>query len=105
MITRVDEGTRAGWATRLAHLRDTPPATLGERYASGMVESARRLGTIAAADLRLVIRVFSRIYEEVPKPKTVGRVEEMDEYLAEVPPLQRLLSFAASPEFGAIVSR
>ena len=45
------------------------------------------------------------MYEEVPKPKTVGRVEEVDDYLAEVPALQRLLAFAASPEFGAIVSR
>jgi hypothetical protein len=45
------------------------------------------------------------MYEEVPKPKTVGRIDEMDEYLTEVPALQRLLAFAASPEFGAIVSR
>ena len=45
------------------------------------------------------------MYEEVPKPKTVGRVEAMDDYLVEVPPVQRLLAFAASPEFGAIVSR
>ncbi|MBI5479113.1 MAG: hypothetical protein HY906_09665, partial [Deltaproteobacteria bacterium] len=105
ICSRVDDATRAGWAERLAHLRDTAPADLGQRYALGMTESARRLGTVAAADLRLVIRVFSRMYEEVPKPKTVGRVEEMDDYLVEVPALQRLLAFAASPEFGAIVSR
>jgi tetratricopeptide (TPR) repeat protein len=105
ILSRVDDATRADWARRLEHLRETPPEALGQRYAAGMTESARRLGTVAAADLRLVIRVFSRMYEEVPKPKTVGRVEEMDDYLAEVPALQRLLAFAASPEFGAIVSR
>jgi tetratricopeptide (TPR) repeat protein len=103
--TQIDDAKRAAWAERLAFLKGVPPQALGARYAFGMAETARRLGTIAAADLRLVIRVFSRLYEEVPKPKTVGRVEEIDEYLAEVPALQRLLAFAASPEFGAIVSR
>jgi hypothetical protein len=103
--TRIDDAKRADWAARLAHLKGVPPAALGARYAFGLTESARRLGTVAAADLRLVIRVFSRIYEEVPKPKTVGRIEEVDEYLGEMPALQRLLAFAASPEFGTIVSR
>jgi golgin subfamily B member 1 len=102
---KVDEGTRGAWAEKLAHLRGGTPEELGQRYAAGMTESARRVGTVAAADLRLVIRVFSRMDEAVPKPKTVGRVEEMDDYLAEVPAVQRLLAFAASPEFGAIVSR
>jgi hypothetical protein len=102
---QIDAAKRAEWAEKLAGLKGQSPATAGLAYAFGMAETARRLGAIAAADLRLVIRVFSRIYEEVPKPKTVGRVEELDDYLAEVPPLQRLLGFAASPEFGGVVSR
>ncbi|HEY3356669.1 MAG TPA: hypothetical protein VGQ83_25690 [Polyangia bacterium] len=103
--TQIDGAKRAEWAARLAALKGVPPQALGARYAFGMAETARRLGTIAAADLRLVIRVFSRIYDEVAKPKTVGHPEEVDDYLTEIPALQRLLAFAASPEFGTIVSR
>jgi len=101
----IDEATRTAWAERLAHLRGPTPEIVGARHAAGIQESARRVGTVAAGDLRLVMRVFSRMYEDIPKPRTVGKVDELDEYLAEVPQIQRLLAFAAAPEFGAIVSR
>lgn len=76
----------------------------GERLWNGLQETARRVGTVAAADLRFVARVLTRLDESLPKMPTVGKIEDVEAFFEGVPALQSLIGFAASPLFGNILS-
>lgn len=76
----------------------------GGRLWNGLQETARRVGTVAAADLRFVARVLTRLDESLPKMPTVGKIEDVEAFFEGVPTLQSLIGFAASPLFGNILS-
>jgi tetratricopeptide (TPR) repeat protein len=98
-----DQATLAGWAERLAGLRGLEPVELGRVWWHGACATARRAGLLAGADLRQVFRVVSRLEAEVPRPRVVARLEELDDYISTSEVLQDLVAFAASPAFGQLI--
>ncbi|MCC6747446.1 MAG: hypothetical protein IT371_07300 [Deltaproteobacteria bacterium] len=98
------EGTLARWTEWLGSLQGQDPLALGRSYWSGVCHTARRAGLLAGADLRQAFRVVSRLEEpEVPRPRVVARMDELDEYVASSAVLQDLVGFAASPSFGELM--
>jgi hypothetical protein len=101
---KVDAAKLAEWAGKLQPLLSgTTPAELGERWWLGAVETARRVALLAAPDCRLAARMLSRMHEDLPKPRMVARIDELDGGPAESAVLRDLCSFAASPELGALL--
>jgi hypothetical protein len=100
-----DDATRASWASKLVELAALDPVEQGRAWWSGVCATARRAGLVAGADLRQVFRVVSRLDPEVPRPRVVARLDELDEYVASSEVLRDLVAFAASPAFGQILHR
>jgi len=98
-----DEATRAAWSQRLADLSGHDAVELGRLWWRGVCATARRAGLLAGADLRQVFRVVSRLEPEVPRPRVVARIDELDEYISGSDVLQDLVAFAASPAFGQVL--
>ncbi|MSP61341.1 MAG: hypothetical protein EXR72_13550 [Myxococcales bacterium] len=94
----VDGPVLAGWADQLRPL--PAAATDGARFAQGIVETARRVGLIAAADLRFVARLLTRLDDTLPKLQTVGKIDDLDDFIGGVPAVRTLLGFAATDHFG-----
>ena len=91
---------------RLAALREPlgeAAPTAGRAFA-GLLDTARRVGLIAAADLRFVARLLTRLDETLPKMPTVGKIEDLDEFIGGAPPVRSLISFAASDAFGKAIA-
>ena len=80
--------------------RRTIGPTRARALASALVETARRVGLVAAADLRFVARVLTRLDETLPKMQTVGKLDDLDEFIGGAAPVRTLLGFAATDVFG-----
>ena len=89
----VDADKLGAWKSRLVGVKS-------ERVVDGIVDTARRIGLIAAADLRFVARLLTRLDESLPKMQTVGKIEDLDEFIGGALPVRALISFAASDAFG-----
>jgi hypothetical protein len=98
-----DEPLRASWAERLIELRSVDPVEQGRTWWQGVSAAARRAGLLAGADLRQVFRVASRLETDVPRPRVVARLDELDEYIGGSELLQDLVAFAANPAFGQLM--
>src|SRR5205823_12042629 len=96
------EERRAAWAEQLRGLPGTP-AEQGETLWSALLESARRVGLVAAADLRFAARMITRLDESLPKLQTVGKIDDLDEFIATCAPVRGLLGFAVTPLFGKLL--
>jgi len=94
---------RAGWTRRLAGLGKADPDALGRDLCAGLYETALRVGLLGAADLRFAARVVIRLDESLPRMQTVGRIEDLDEFIAATPPVRALLAFAVTPQFGELL--
>ena len=99
----VDDGTRAAWAEELEGRREQDPHEIGRSYWESVQVIARRAGLLAGPDLRQVFRVVSRLASDVPRPRVVAKLEELDQYVASSPILRDLVAFAASPTFGRLL--
>ena len=76
------------------------PAAIGEALWADYVETARRVGLVASADLRFAARVITRLDETLPKMQTVGRIDDPDDFIAGAAPVRSLLGFAVTQAFG-----
>jgi hypothetical protein len=92
----------AGWGERLRTVEGDAEA-LGAALHAAQIETARRVGLVAAADLRFAARVLGRIDETLPKMQTVGRIDDLDEFIAQAAPVRALLGFAVTPLFGKLL--
>ena len=104
---QVPEERRVAWATRLREAgqgQGVPePEAEGVALYHGMLEVSRRVGLVGAADLRFAARVITRLDDTLPKMQTVGRIDDLDEFIAGAPPVRSLLGFAVSPLFGRLL--
>ena len=75
-------------------------AEAGARLANELVETARRVGLVAAADLRYPAKVLTRLDERLPKMPTAGRLDDLEDFFANAAPVRSLVSFAASSQFA-----
>ena len=55
---------------------------------------SRRVGLVGAADLRFAARVITRLDDTLPKMQTVGRIDDLDEFM---PARRRCARCSASP--------
>jgi hypothetical protein len=69
-----------------------------------VTETARRVGLVAAGDVRFVARLLTRLDDTMAKMPTVGKLDDLDAFIAGAPPVQSLLSFAASDAYGRVLS-
>jgi tetratricopeptide (TPR) repeat protein len=103
MAAKIREGVsadlRTEWSLRLRKLEGAPEA-LGAALWQAMQETARRVGLVAAADLRFAGRMITRLDEALPKMQTVGKLDDLDDFIDHVPPVRSLLGFAVTPAFG-----
>jgi hypothetical protein len=90
------------WRTKLEPLAASFAAgvPLADRLASGAADTARRVGLVAGGELRFVARMMTRLEPELPKLQMSGKLHELEEFLAQAPPVLSLLAFAATPAFG-----
>ncbi len=72
----------------------------GARLASGLIETARRVALVAAADLRFAAKVLTRLDDTLPKMPTAGRMDDLDDFLTNAAPIRQLVAFAASSQFA-----
>jgi tetratricopeptide (TPR) repeat protein len=97
----VDAETRARWAEALAgEPLGGDAAERGARVAAALIETARRVGLVAAADLRFTAKLLTRLDEALPKLPTAGKIEDLDEFFAGAAPVRSLVGFSVSPQFG-----
>mgnify|MGYP001560756216 FL=1 len=89
-------------------LRELAPAfiagkPLADRVRNGVFETARRVGLVAAGELRFVARMMSRLEAELPKLQMSGKMPDLEEFLDAAPSVLSLLSWACTPEFGKVL--
>jgi hypothetical protein len=102
--SKVDAAKLSEWAARLQPLVErTTPAELGESWWQGVLETARRVALVGAPDCRLAARMLSRMHDDLPKPRMVARIDELDGGPSESAVIRELCAFAASPELGALL--
>ena len=75
-------------------------AQLSARVAEVVVETARRVALVAAADLRFPAKVLTRLDDTLPKLPSAGKLDDLEDFLAGAAPLRALFSFAASSQFA-----
>jgi hypothetical protein len=63
-------------------------------------ETARRVGLVAAADLRFAAKLLTRLDDSMARLPSAGKMEELDEFFAGAPAARALVGFAASSIFG-----
>lgn len=104
IVAVTDPVSRQSWAETLRGLtHDTSPADLSRSLWALTQRTALRAGLLANADLRQAFRAVARLAEDVPKPKVVSQVDELDDFVAPCAELREIVAFAASPQFGALV--
>ncbi|MCC6997813.1 MAG: hypothetical protein IT370_24565 [Deltaproteobacteria bacterium] len=102
----VEPSKLGAWAERLrevaAEVAGKPGAgaAVAERLRHGVIETARRVGLVAAADVRFVARLMTRLDDGLPKMPTVGKLDDLDDFIGGAPTVQALLAFAATSAFG-----
>jgi len=99
----MDDARRERWKEMLEPLREQDPSALGGTWWAAVCIMARRAGLLAGPDLRQAFRVVARIDDDVPRPRVVAHLAELDEYVAQSAALQDLVAFAASPAFGQLM--
>ena len=72
----------------------------GARLANALIDTARRVGLVSAADLRFASKVLTRLDESLPKMPTAGRIDDLDDFLGNATPIRLLVAFAASSQFA-----
>jgi hypothetical protein len=75
----------------------------GAQLEAALVATARRVALVCAADLRAAARVITRLDESLPRLQTVGRIDDLDEFIAATPPVRALAEFAVTASFGALL--
>lgn len=109
LAARIRDGAPAerlsAWGARLGRLERglLEDPDLGARYADGVLETARRVGLVAAGDVRAIARVLARIDESAPKLPAVGQPADLEGFLGASAAVRGLLGFAASRAFAAVV--
>jgi hypothetical protein len=98
----VGDEVRARWAEQLSD--QVHRLVDGPRVRRAAIETARRVGLVGAGDLRFVARLLTRLDETLPKMQTVGKMDDLEEFIGGAPPVRSLLGFAATDAFGAAVS-
>jgi tetratricopeptide (TPR) repeat protein len=108
MAARIVAGTTAqqrdAWRARLEDAPWLDDGGLGVRFAEAVLETARRVGVVATTDLRGAARLLARVDEAVPRFQNLGRVDELEQYLASAPGVRSLYAFAASTTYGRLVT-
>ena len=87
------------WAAQLSavdNLTDCVPEALAE--------AARRVGLVAAGEVRSAAKLVTRLEEAAPKIPSTGTAEDLEEFFASGAAARRLLAFAISPGFGALLT-
>jgi tetratricopeptide (TPR) repeat protein len=98
----IPEDRRGELASRLAALDRgvlTSPG-YGARVAEALIDTARRVALVAAADMRFPAKVLTRLDESLPKLPSAGKIDDLEEFLAGASPVRALVSFAASSQFA-----
>jgi len=96
----VDAGVLERWKATLAVTTLEEARALGTKLVHAIWDGARRVGLVAAADLRFASKLLTRLDESLPKLPTAGKVEDLDEFFASAAPARGLVAFASSPRFG-----
>jgi hypothetical protein len=100
----VDPQQLAAWRERLEGAIWLDEPGYGARFADALLETTRRVGLVAATDVRGVARLLGRIDDTLPRLQSMGRLEELEHYLGASPPVRSLLAFAASATYGRLVA-
>lgn len=98
-----DQKDRDRWQEKLEPLTNEDLTTTAQKHLAGIYGTAERAGILAGADTRQVFRVLARMHEDIPRPRVVARLSELDEYIEGSEILKRVISFAASAEFGKLL--
>jgi tetratricopeptide (TPR) repeat protein len=85
------------WSAELSGIERATAAT-----AAALVEGARRVGLVAAGELRFAARLVARLDESEVKLPTTGSAEDLEKFFAGAPAARRLLAFAVSPTLTGI---
>ncbi|MBI5490322.1 MAG: hypothetical protein HY905_23500 [Deltaproteobacteria bacterium] len=98
-------GMLGAWADML---RDLAPAftagnPLADKLRHGVLETSRRVGLVAAGELRFVARMMTRLDPNLPKLQMSGKMNELEEFLDAAPDVTSLLAWACTPEFGKVL--
>jgi tetratricopeptide (TPR) repeat protein len=89
----------AAWAEKLKEVNLLDEA-MPMRLLADVVETGRRAGLIAAADLRFAIRILGKLDETLPKMPTLVPVQALDDFIDQAPPVRALIAFATSASCG-----
>jgi len=105
---KVRNGAGAKLAAWTDRLRDLAPRLqagepLADKLRLGVEETSRRVGLVAAGELRFVARMMTRIDPGLPKLQMSGKMAEIEEFFAGAPAVLSLLAYAATAEFGKAV--
>ncbi len=88
------------WAAQLSAVDN-----LTDRVPEGLAEAARRVGLVAAGEVRFAAKLVTRLDEAQPKIPSTGTAEELEQFFTASAAARRLLAFAISPGFGALMAR
>jgi tetratricopeptide (TPR) repeat protein len=100
----MDDDQRELWLVTLEPYKDEDPQAFGERHVAATWQNAHRSGLLAGADMRQAFRVLARMSSDVPRPKVVARLEDLDDYISCSELLQQVVAFSASPQLGALLA-
>ncbi|HEX8950389.1 MAG TPA: hypothetical protein VF945_01020, partial [Polyangia bacterium] len=87
------------WAAQLSAVDN-----LTDGVPEGLAEAARRVGLVAAGEVRAAAKLVTRLEEAQPKIPSTGTAEELEQFFAGGAAARRLLAFALSPGFGALLT-
>jgi tetratricopeptide (TPR) repeat protein len=103
----VDDGRRTAWADRLRarpEIAGDEGVDMSRRLHALMLEGVRRVALVGTPDLRTVARLLTRMDDGGPRQPSGGPLPELDAFFAAMPTLRALLGYAASVEFGRVLS-
>jgi hypothetical protein len=99
-----DQAMLDGWRDVLAVIYGAVDGAtarhIGEKVVAAVGETARRVGLVAAADLRFAAKLVTRLDEALPKLPSAGKLEDLDDFFGGAAPARALLGFSVSPRFG-----
>jgi hypothetical protein len=87
------------WAAQLSGVDN-----LTDRVPEALAEAARRVGLVASGEVRFAAKLVTRLDEAQPKIPSTGTAEELEQFFTSSPAARRLLAFAISPGFGALLN-
>ena len=105
LVARVRElaglETVARWTEALQYVPDEgrPVQVQAQRIVQAAFEATRRVGLIAAGELRAAIRQITRLDESLPRLQSAGRIEDLDTFIGEAGPVRSLVAFSVTPKF------